>query len=152
MSHFSATVKWQRDGADFLNNKYSRAHVWQFDGGVEIAASASPHIVPLPWSREENVDPEEAYIAALSSCHMLFFLSIAAEQGYQVESYQDDASGKMGKNEDGKIVVTRVILNPRLEFSGNSIPNLASIKSIHHSAHEQCFLANSVNTEIEIST
>ena len=151
MSNYSATVKWQRDDADFLGNKYSRAHVWQFDGGAEVPASASPHIVPLPWSREENVDPEEAYVAALSSCHMLFFLSIAAERGFQIETYEDKAVGKMGKNAEGKIVVTRVTLNPQVEFSGDTIPDSHSLNSIHHSAHEQCFLANSVNTEIEIS-
>jgi organic hydroperoxide reductase OsmC/OhrA len=150
MSTYLATVIWQRNDEDFLAHKYSRAHVWQFDGGTEIAASASPHIVPLPWSREENVDPEEAYIAAISSCHMLFFLDIAAQRGLQVERYEDHATGRMGKNEEGKIALVRIALNPEIEFSSQSQPDQATIDAIHQQAHEQCFLANSVKTEIAI--
>lgn len=152
MSNYSATVKWNRNGDDFLANKYSRAHTWQFDGGIEVSASASPHIVPLPWSREENVDPEEAFVAALSSCHMLFFLSIAVELGIEIESYMDNAVGKMSKNEQGKIAITQVTLNPQIEFSGNTIPDKDTVDSIHQQAHEQCFLANSVTTKINIAT
>ena len=152
MSTYSATVKWKRNGENFLGNKYSRAHTWEFDGGFEVPASASPHIVPLPWSREENVDPEEAFVAALSSCHMLFFLSIAVELGIEVESYIDNAVGRMSRNEQGKIAITKVTLNPQIEFSGNIIPDKDKLGSIHHQAHEQCFLANSVNTKIDISS
>jgi len=110
MSHYSATISWERNGEDFLKNKYSRGHIWRFDGGVEIPASASPQIVPLPWSVAENVDPEEAYVASVSSCHMLFFLSIAANMGYQIDSYVDEASGDMDKNSDGKYFVSRITL------------------------------------------
>ena len=152
MSNYSATVKWNRNGEDFLANKYSRAHTWRFDGGVEVPASASPQIVPLPWSREENVDPEEAFVATLSSCHMLFFLSIASELGIEIDSYTDNAIGKMSKNEQGKIAITRVTLTPQIEFSGNTIPDRATVDSIHNQAHEQCFLANSVNTKIDIAS
>ena len=151
MSNHSVIVKWRRNGEDFLANKYSREHTWEFDCGIEVPASASPHIVPLPWSREENVDPEEAFVAALSSCHMLFFLSIAVELGIEVESYVDNAVGQMGKNKAGKIAMTRVTLNPQIEYSEHAIPDRATVDSIHHQAHEQCFLANSVNTKIDIS-
>ena len=150
MSNYSATIRWQRDSADFLANKYSRAHVWQFDGGLEIAASASPHIVPSPWSLEENVDPEEAFVAALASCHMLFFLSMAVEQELQVDSYVDHAVGKMAKDDRGKIAITRVTLTPQVEFSGSVLPAPETVESIHHLAHEQCFIANSVKTQIVI--
>ena len=151
MPNYSVIVKWRRNGEDFLANKYSRAHTWEFDCGIEVPASASPHIAPLPWSREENVDPEEAFVAALSSCHMLFFLSIAVELGIEVESYVDNAVGQMGKNKAGKIAMTRVTLNPQIEYSDHAIPDRATVDSIHHQAHEQCFLANSVNTKIDIS-
>src|SRR5438067_11668849 len=108
MSNYTAVITWERDGAVFTDNRYSRGHRWSFDGGVEIPASASPHVVPLPLSVAEAVDPEEAFIAALSSCHMLWFLWIAADQGFVVESYRDEATGVMGKNGDGKLAVTQV--------------------------------------------
>lgn len=151
MSHHIATVKWLRDDADFVANKYSRAHVWQFDGGCEVPASASPSIVPLPWSCAEHVDPEEAFVASLASCHMLFFLSIAAACGFQVDSYVDQAEGRMGKNAAGKIAITAVVLRPVALFSGAQLPDQDTIAAMHHEAHESCFIANSVTTEISIS-
>lgn len=150
MSQHTATVKWQRHHADFLANKYSRAHVWQFDGGCEVPASASPAIVPLPWSTAENVDPEEAFVAALASCHMLFFLSLAAARGFQVDSYTDTAAGRMAKNAAGKLAITAVTLHPVTQFSGTTQPDQATIAALHHEAHAACFIANSVTTAITI--
>jgi organic hydroperoxide reductase OsmC/OhrA len=149
MSTHKAFVVWQRAaGEKFTDKRYSRAHTWTFDGGASIAASASPHVVPLPYSVEANVDPEEAYVAALSSCHMLTFLGLAAARGILVESYEDHAEGVMAKNEAGKLVITRVTLNPVIGFGGTA-PSRAVEEELHHQAHEECFLANSVKTEIE---
>lgn len=152
MSHspYFATIKWQRHDAEFLANRYSRAHLWQFDGGCEVPASASPHIVPHPWSELGNVDPEEAFVASLASCHMLFFLAIAAARGFQVDSYTDAAEGHMSKNPQGKIAITTAALHPVAEFSGPKIPDQATIEAMHHEAHERCFIANSVTTNITI--
>jgi len=152
MSRYFAEVHWRRKGQDFINNQYSRGHEWRFDGGVSVPASASPHIVPLPWSVEDNVDPEEAFVASLSSCHMLFFLSIAAKKKFQVDSYLDNAEGIMEKNEEGKVAVTQVILKPKIEFSGDKIPDQAAIDKIHHLAHESCFLANSVKSQVIVES
>jgi len=152
MSSYFAEVKWQRNGQDFLANQYSRGHEWRFDGGVTVPASASPHIVPLPWSVEENVDPEEAFAASLSSCHMLFFLSIAAKRKYQVESYTDNAEAIMEKNEQGKLVISQVVLRPKIEFSGDKVPDQAAIDKLHHLAHENCFLANSVKSQVVVES
>ena len=150
MSNYSATISWKRDGADFLSNRYSRAHIWKFDGGTEAPASASPQIVPLPWSSEENVDPEEAFVASISSCHMLFYLALASDQGFQIDSYIDNAVGVMARNAEGKYVVSQVTLSPTVIHSGESIPNRATQESLHHLAHEQCFIANSVKTKVNI--
>ena len=152
MANYFAEVTWRREGEDFLANEYSRAHEWQFDGGLKVAASASPHIVPLPFSVEQNVDPEEAFVASLSSCHMLFFLSIAAKQKFQVESYIDKAEGIMSQNAQGKQAMTRVFLRPTIVFSGERVPDTQRIEKIHHLAHDNCFIANSVNTEIVIES
>ncbi len=141
-------VHWQREGAVFTDKRYSRAHTWRFDGGAVVAASASPHIVPLPYSVEANVDPEEAYIAAISSCHMLTFLSLAAPKQLVVESYTDHATGVMEKV-DGKLVVSRVDLKPTVVYAGEK-PSAALEAELHHAAHEQCFIANSVKTEIRV--
>lgn len=151
MSTYHATVSWSDSGPDFKANKYSRRHEWRFDGGVTVPASASPHIVPAPWSAPEAVDPEEAFVASLSSCHMLFFLSLAGRQGFHVTSYQDDASGVLEKNDQGKTVMTTVTLNPRCSFGGDKIPDQAAIEKLHHHAHELCFIANSVTTRIIIN-
>jgi organic hydroperoxide reductase OsmC/OhrA len=148
VTEYGATIDWQRGASPFIDNAYSRAHTWTFDGGVTVAASASPHIVPLPHSVAENVDPEEAFVAALSSCHMLFFLSIAAQQGYVVDRYRDAAVGVLQKNSDGKLAMTRVTLHPQARYSGAKVPNARQIEKIHHQAHEMCFIANSVRTEV----
>lgn len=149
MSQYLACVKWERGEQPFADNKYSRAHTWDFDGGSSIAASASPHVVPVPMSVEENVDPEEAFVAALSSCHMLFFLSIAAKQGYIIDSYTDNAVGNMEEDQAGKISMTRVVLRPTVLFSGKHASQ-SELESMHHQAHDLCFIANSVKTEISI--
>ena len=148
LSEYTATIKWQRGDQDFLGDNYSRGHTWEFDGGVSVPASASPHIVPLPKSVAENVDPEEAFVASLSSCHMLFFLSIAAKKGYVVDNYEDSAIGHLAKNERGRIAITKVILRPDVAFSGDKRPTAEHRRKIHSQAHEQCLIANSVITEV----
>ncbi len=150
MSEYFASISWQRNEEDFLGNKYSRAHRWQFDGGFEVRASASPHIVPAPWSEAANVDPEEAFVASIASCHMLFFLSIASSQGYQIEEYCDDAVGTLSKDSDGNLSMTEVKLNPRIAFSGDKLPDDDAITAMHDSAHHQCFIANSVKSKVSI--
>lgn len=153
MAHeYRATVRWARNGAAFADNRYSREHVWAFDGGLEVPASASPSIVPLPYSREDAVDPEEAFVAALSSCHMLFFLSQAAKAGFVVESYEDRACGVMAKNERGRLFVSRVTLDPRIAFSQENPPSPEAIAELHHRAHEECFIANSALTEVLVAS
>lgn len=154
MANYTACIEWQRDQQqneqEFVNNQYSRAHQWHFDGGVSVPASSSPHVVPLPFSVEHNIDPEEAFIASISSCHMLFFLSIAAKRKYTIDSYIDNAQGTMAANEQGKIAFAEVVLKPDIVFSGDKQPTQAQIDKIHHIAHQQCFIANSVNCEITI--
>lgn len=147
---YSARIHWQRGTATFTDNRYSRAHRWQFDGGVEVPASSSPHVVRVPFSDEHAVDPEEALVASLSSCHMLFFLSFAATQGLRVDDYRDDAAGVMGKNQAGRTAMVRVTLHPRASFSGERLPTRADIEALHHRAHEECFIANSVTTTVDV--
>lgn len=149
MSSFSAEVAWERGDARFTDNRYSRAHRWSFDGGHVVPASSSPHVVPLPYSVAENVDPEEAFVAALSSCHMLFFLSLAAKKGLIVDSYTDKAEGVM-ETVGGKTQVTRVTLNPRVAYSGPT-PDRDTEADLHHRSHELCFLANSVKSQVEVN-
>ncbi len=152
MAHeYKATVRWQRNGETFSDNRYSRGHLWTFDGGVAVPASASPSVVPLPLSREDAVDPEEAFVAAVSSCHMLTFLSIAAKKRFVVDSYEDKALGVMTKNENGKLFVSKVTLDPVIEFSGDKLPTPEQIADMHHLAHKKCFIANSVLTEIVVA-
>lgn len=148
MAEYRATVSWQRDGAKFTDNRYSRGHSWSFDGGVTVPASASPHVVPLPLSVEAAVDPEEAFVASLSSCHMLFFLSFAAKRGFVVDSYRDEAVGILAKNAEGRMAMTRVTLHPAVRFGGERQPSAGEIDAIHHDSHEACFIANSVKTEL----
>jgi organic hydroperoxide reductase OsmC/OhrA len=150
MAEHVAIVRWENQQEIFIDNQYSRKHHWAFDGGMELPASASPHVVPIPYSDPTCVDPEEVFVAALASCHMLFFLSIAAKQKFKVESYIDRAVGKMAKNDSGQLAVTTVHLNPQVVFSGDRVPTPAEITAIHDQAHHQCFLANSVKTEIMI--
>lgn len=149
MSEYFATVAWKRGEQNFLDNKYSRGHVWKFDGGAEIPASPSPHVVPPPMSVEENVDPEEAFVASLSSCHMLFFLYLAAKAKLVVDEYVDEAVGVIGKNEEGRQAMTRVTLRPKIVFSGDKEPTREQLEELHHKAHELCFIANSVKTTVD---
>ncbi len=148
MASHSADIVWERGDQDFLSGRYSRRHQVQFDGGVDMPGSSSPHVVPLPWSDAAAVDPEEMFVASLSSCHMLWFLSIAAGQRYCVDSYRDHATGTMGRNSGGKLVVTRVTLRPEVVFSGARQPDTAALEALHHEAHAECFIANSVKTEV----
>jgi organic hydroperoxide reductase OsmC/OhrA len=152
MTHeYRAQIVWTRDGAPFTDNRYSRGHVWRFDGGVEVPASSSPLSVPLPLSRAGAVDPEEAFVAALASCHMLFFLSFAAKAGFVVDTYEDAPVGTMTKNERGKFFVSQVALNPSVAFAGAKRPSADELDALHHRAHEECYLANSVRSEVIVA-
>jgi len=150
MSEHAARVAWERRGATFTDARYGRAHKWRFDGGVEVAASASPHVVAAPMSDPSAVDPEEAFVAAIASCHMLTFLWLAAKAGFVVDSYVDDAIGRMGENAAGREAVTRVALRPVIRWSGARRPTDEDVRRLHHDAHEQCYIANSVTTEITV--
>lgn len=149
MSEYYAKVNWSKTNDEtFIDNQYSRGHQWSFDGGITVQASSSPHIVAVPYSIEANVDPEEAFVASLSSCHMLFFLSIAAKRRYIVNSYTDNAIGIMSEDSDERIAMTTVKLRPHVKFLGDKQPTLVQLEKMHHQAHEQCFIANSVKTNI----
>ena len=152
MAHeYKATVTWKRpEGEAFTDLKFSRGHEWSFDGGITVPGSSSPLSVKVPYSRADAVDPEEALVAALSSCHMLTFLYFAAKGGYVVDSYVDDAVGVMIKNERGKLFVSKTTLRPRIAFSGAKQPSQAELDQLHHHAHEECYIANSVLTEVVI--
>jgi len=146
---YCVDIRWQRSDPASPDHRYSRAHVWAFDGGTEVPASSSPHVVPAPYSDPKAVDPEEAFVASLASCHMLWFLSLAAQRGYRAERYIDHAVGIMEKNEAGRLAITRVTLRPEAHFSGERTPTEAELKALHHAAHEACFIANSVKTLVE---
>jgi organic hydroperoxide reductase OsmC/OhrA len=150
MSEHHAGVSWDRRGADFMHHKYSRSHLWTFDGGASVPASASPHLVPAPYSDAAGVDPEEAFVAALSSCHMLWFLAIAAKRGYAIESYRDEAVGKLEKDGEGRLAITTVTLRPHVVFGsdGREVATEAAVRQLHDAAHHECFLASSVRTQI----
>jgi organic hydroperoxide reductase OsmC/OhrA len=150
MSTYTAEIAWSRGDQKFTDNRYSRAHTWRFDGGISVPASSSPHVVPLPLSVENAVDPEEAFVASLSSCHMLWFLSIAAKRGYTVDSYTDAATGVMEKNSAGKLAMTVLTLRPHVVCSGAKLPDRAALDALHHAAHEQCFIAASIRSEVRI--
>ena len=145
---YTSKIVWNRNGAAFSDNRYSRKHLWQFDGGLEVPASSSPHVVPVPMSDAAAVDPEEAFVASLASCHMLWFLAIAAKRRFVVDSYIDDAVGIMAKNSEGKLAMTVVTLRPKVTFSGAKQPSNDEIQSMHSRAHEECFIASSVKTEV----
>lgn len=149
MQQFFATVAWQRDGQDFAGQRYSRGHAWHFDGGLTVPASSSPLSVPLPMSVAANVDPEEALVAATSSCHMLFFLSLAAQRGFIVDDYRDEAVGELGKNGAGRLAMTRIVLRPRIAFAGTP-PSPEALAALHHDAHERCYIANSLTAEVVV--
>jgi len=150
MSTYTATIRWSRNGAEgFAKGQYSRAHEWAFDGGAVVAASPSPHVVPAPWSDSAGVDPEEAFVASLASCHMLFFVDFARRARLVIDDYVDEAEGVLDKRADGKMAMTRVTLRPRVTWSGDP-PEEAVIADLHHRAHEACFIANSVTTEVTV--
>ena len=148
MAHeYRATVAWRQQGEDFSKGRYSRAHEWRFDGGVTVPASASPGILPAAFVREDAVDPEEAFVAALSSCHMLTFLDLARRAGFVIESYEDEAIGVMERIAPQKMAVTKVTLRPKIMFVG-ATPDKAKLDELHHQAHEFCIIANSVKAEV----
>lgn len=147
MSEHSATILWQRNGATFTDNRYNRAHQWKFDGGAVVPGSSSPHSVRVPLSDASAVDPEEAFVASLSSCHMLWFLAIAAKRGFVVDSYEDQAIGILSKNAQGKFAMQVVTLRPQALFVGKQ-PSDEELDGLHHQAHEECFIATSVKSEV----
>jgi organic hydroperoxide reductase OsmC/OhrA len=148
MGQYTAVITWERNGALFTDNRYSRGHRWHFDGGIEVPASASPHVVPPPLSVPAAVDPEEAFVAALASCHMLWFLSTAARQGFLVESYRDEATGMMARNAEGKLAIIQVTLRPTVVFARDKRPSPTQHEAMHEEAHGQCFIASSVKTDV----
>ena len=148
MSTYTATVAWARPaGAVFKDNKYSRAHEWRFDGGVTVPASSSPKVVPPPLSKQDAVDPEEAFVASLASCHMLFFLYHASKAGLVVDQYEDAAVGTMGKDAQGRMAILKVVLRPQVRWSG-AAPSAQDLEAMHHRSHEDCFIANSVKSDV----
>ena len=152
MAHeYTATVRWERGEGSFADNRYSREHVWLFDGGTQVPASPAAANVPPGCARADAVDPEEAFVAAISSCHMLFFLAFAAKRGFTPDSYEDHAVGIMERNERGKLFVSRVTLDPKIVWSGENRPSAEEVAAMHHRAHEECFLANSVKTEVVVA-
>lgn len=151
MASYRATVDWAlAPGEDFPAGRYSRAHTLSFDGGTVVAGSASPQVVRAPWSDEAAVDPEEAFVASLSACHMLWFLHKAREAGLDVVRYRDEADGVMARDAGGRMAMTKVTLRPHIVFNGNP-PSTAALEALHHAAHEDCFIANSVKTEVTVS-
>jgi organic hydroperoxide reductase OsmC/OhrA len=148
LASHKATIRWENTSDQFLKGKYSREHTWTFDGGAVVPASPSPSVVPTPYSNPANVDPEEAFVASLASCHMLTFLYLAGRKGFQVDSYDDEAVGVLDKNERNVPWVSTVTLNPKIVYGGDKRPTSEEEESLHHDAHEQCFIANSVKTHI----
>ncbi|TFW30814.1 OsmC family protein [Massilia horti] len=148
MQQFEATVAWRRGTQPFTDQRYSRAHTWSFDGGMNVPASSSPLSVPVPMSEPANIDPEEALVAAASSCHMLFFLSLAAKQGFVVDAYRDHAVGKLERDAGGRMAMTEIRLRPAIAFADARQPNAQELAALHHEAHEKCYIANSLKTHI----
>jgi organic hydroperoxide reductase OsmC/OhrA len=150
MAKHLATIRWfASPGEDYAKGQYSRAHSWSFDGGAIVAASASPHIVPMPWVDPDAVDPEEAFVASAASCHMLFFLDFARQAKLVVTGYEDEAEGEMHRGSDGKVRITRITLRPRIVFAGEE-PGEPVIDELHHKSHEACFIANSITSEVVV--
>ena len=150
MSMHTITIRWQNQGPDFLKRQYSREHTLHFDGGAVVPGSPSPQIVPPPWSNPAGVDPEEAFIAAVAGCHMLWFLHVACDAGLVVQSYDDKAEGGMTQNQRGVLWISQITLQPRITWGDPTLPAAAEIEHLHHLAHEQCFIANSIKTEIRV--
>ena len=151
MSDHKATIVWKKPSPDYLRGRYSREHTWSFDGGVSVPASASPSVVPAPLSNPSCVDPEEAFVASLSSCHMLTFLHVARQAGFQVDSYEDEAVGHMSPNERKVPWVSSVTLHPKIVYGGDKRPTHEEEARLHHLAHEQCFISQSVKTEVKVA-
>jgi organic hydroperoxide reductase OsmC/OhrA len=149
MADHKAVIRWSHTGGDFVRGTYSREHTWSFDGGIVVPASPSPSVVARPYSNEAAVDPEEAFVAAIASCHMLSFLYVASKAGVEVRSYDDDAVGRMTKNERGVAWISSVVLRPRITY-GAAPPSREQEDHLHHEAHEACFIANSVRTDIRV--
>jgi organic hydroperoxide reductase OsmC/OhrA len=150
MGTYTAMISWTRGTQAYTDGKYSRAHKWRFDGGVEVPGSSSPHVVRPPLSDVAAVDPEEAFVASLSSCHMLFFLDFARRGGFLVDSYEDEAQGVLAKDADGRMAMTVVTLRPKIVFSGEKQPTKEELDDLHHRSHEACFIANSVKSEVRV--
>lgn len=150
MASYTATVIWTRGDQVFTDRKYSRAHAIKFDGGTVVPGSSSPHVVRLPMSREDAVDPEEMLVASLSMCHMLFFLDYASKAGFVIDRYEDPVEGLFGKDERGRLAITKITLKPQIEWSGEKRPSAADIAELHHKSHEACFIANSFRGEVVI--
>ncbi len=150
MSEHKATISWICMSPDFLGGKNSREHTWTFDGGLTVPASPSPSVVPVPYSNPAHIDPEEAFVATISSCHMLTFLFLAYQKGFRVDSYRDEAVGVIKKNQKGVPWVSSVMLHPQIAYSGDNLPMPADESRLHHMAHEQCFIANSIKTEVTV--
>jgi organic hydroperoxide reductase OsmC/OhrA len=151
MSTYTATIRWRRKADErFTDGRYSRAHSWTFDGGAVVPASSSPSVVRVPFSDPAGVDPEEALVASLSSCHMLFFLDFAKQAGFVVGAYEDTAEGVVSKGADGRVAMTVVTLKPRIVFTGDKRPSASEVDAIHHRAHDACFIANSVKSEVRV--
>ncbi len=150
MSRHTATIGWKREG-DFARKKYHRGHVWKFDGGIEVPAAASPQVVPKPWTVENAVDPEEALVAAISSCHMLTFLFLAANDGFVAESYDDEASGLLADDGGGQSI-TEVVLRPRIVWAEGKAPTVEQLAALHDRAHHECFISRSVKCAIRVES
>jgi len=151
MSTYTAKISWKNDSPDtFTKNRYTRGHTWSFDGGTEVPASSSPHSVRVPFSIEAAVDPEEALVAAASSCHMLSFLWVAAQRGFNLDSYVDDAVGEMTET-DGKQWVSKITLDPQIVWSGGKQPTDDELAEMHHAAHDVCYIANSIKSEVIVT-
>jgi organic hydroperoxide reductase OsmC/OhrA len=149
LSSHTALLSWSLSAADnFARNEYSRAHTWTFDGGATVTGSPSPAVIPTPWSDAAAIDPEEAFVASISSCHLLWFLHLARVKGYVVDSYVDHAEAWLEKNAAGKIAVTRIELRPATKFTGDKQPTAVALTALHHAAHEACFIANSITSEV----
>jgi organic hydroperoxide reductase OsmC/OhrA len=150
MPHHTAAIRWSNDDPEeFAKGRYNRAHEWRFDGGQVVRGSSSPSVVREPLSDAFGVDPEEALVAAVSSCHMLWFLDLARRAGHALASYEDEADGALEKCADGKVRITRVTLRPRIAWAGDA-PDAAALDALHHSAHEACFIANSITAEVVV--
>ncbi len=152
MSTYTAKIIWKSDSPDtFTKNRYTRGHTWSFDGGVTVSASSSPHAVRVPFSIEEAVDPEEALVAATASCHMLTFLWVAAKKGFVIDAYEDNAVGEMTSTEDGKQWISKITLDPKIQWSAETRPTTQEIAELHHAAHDGCYIANSIKSEVVVT-